>query len=385
MTGEDVAEISVHGSPARRRAAARARDRRGRAARAAGGVHRARVSLRQDRPRCARGRPRPDRGADAGGGRAPRARRLAGEPVASASGASGSDLLEASAGLARADRLLRRRGRGGRRRPSTRALERGRGELARLAATATRRGGSSRDGCRVAILGRAERREVDALQRPAGSERAIVTEIAGHDARRARGARSISAAFPSRWSTRRACARREDLVERIGVARAREEARARRRPRSTSSTPSAGFSDEDARRSRRRLGGRSRACSSPTRPTGCRGASTPHCAGRAVLLCGLSPDAGARLRATPRGDARRRRSDGGGLRGAGLAAPARPRRAARAAPARADARGARARASPPSTPRRTATPRSTRSRIWSARRRADDVLAHLFSTFCIGK
>ena len=67
-TGEDVAELSIHGSPVAAGRAARERASRGGPSRTAGRVHGARLSLRQDRPRARRGGSRRHRGANRDGG-----------------------------------------------------------------------------------------------------------------------------------------------------------------------------------------------------------------------------------------------------------------------------------------------------------------------------
>ena len=211
-----------------------------------------------------------------------------------------------------------------------------------------------------------------------GSARAIVTEIPG-TTRDALEAVVDIRGVPVTWSTRRACATSEDPVEKIGVARAREEAdaggrralrfrrlgRFRRRGRAR-----VRGARGQAPPSRRQQGG-------PSSPLG------PVPDGRR-RLCGLVPERGREAaRAARRGD-RSRHPDRGDLRGARLAASARPRRAgARAAPKQTLAALSQGH-SPEYAVTHCHAALDALADL-TGETTADDVLARLFSTFCIGK
>ena len=223
----------------------------------------------------------------------------------------------------------------------------------------------------------AQRREVDALQRA-----------------RRRGARDRDGEFPARRATR---SRRsidvggipvtlvdtaglretDDVVETIGVERARAEGE-----RADAIVYVFDAAEGFERRGRTELvGAGRRAAAHPRREQGGPPPAAAIPAGAAAALR-PRPRSGPRPAGSCAARARRRRLDRGDVRGARLAAPARSRRA-RPAP-RPEALGAltgglaRVRRHP--LPRR-----ARRARGPGGGDDAEDVLARLFETFCIGK
>jgi tRNA modification GTPase len=285
MTGEDVGELSVHGSPAgierllRAACAAGARLARPgefteRAFRA-GKIDLLRVEAVRDLIEA-----RTPAAAAAG------ARRLAGS-LSSAAHRIRDLLLEASAGLAAAIDFSDDVGEGVPPRVPA-ALADAIAALSRLAAT-YETGRLLSEGCRVAILGAPNVGKSTLFNAAVGSERAIVTAIAGttRDTLEAMlDVRGVPVTLIDTAGLRDS----EDIVERIGVARAREEAE-RADAVVYVFDASAGFTEEDARRlpaARPRVLVANKADR--------RGRDAPALPPDARLLCGLAPDAGETLR-----------------------------------------------------------------------------------------
>jgi tRNA modification GTPase len=289
-TGEDVGEISVHGSPAVVERLLRAAvDAGARMARPGEFTERAFRSGKIDLLRAEAVRDlvesRTPAAAAAG------ARRLAGSLSERIQGVR-DELLAASAGLAAALDFSDDVGEGVDPAVET-ALQGGIDALASLSAS-YETGRLLSEGCRVAILGRPNAGKSTLFNALVGSERAIVTEIPGttRDALEASiDIRGIPVTLVDTAGLRES----EDVVERIGVDRAREQAE-----RSDALLyvfdASTGWEEEDERTIEALLGPQrkprmlvaNKVDRAPTRKL-----REPSDASR---LCGLAPDAGALLR-----------------------------------------------------------------------------------------
>jgi tRNA modification GTPase len=297
MTGEDVGEISVHGSPAVVQRLLRAASSHGaRLARPGEFTERAFRSGKIDLLRAEAVRDlieaKTAAAAEAG------ARRLAGS-LSDASGRVRDRLLEASAGLAAAIDFSDDVGEAV---PPVveAALSAAIAELTRLSAS-YETGRLLSEGCRVAILGAPNVGKSTLFNAAVGSERAIVTEIAG-TTRDALEALLDVGGVPVTLVDTAGLRASEDPVERIGVSRALGEAE-RADALVFVFDASAGFSEDDARRLAEIDAGGSHGSAKPrlliankadrrARETG-----APELPDRAHLFCGLAPDAGERLRA----------------------------------------------------------------------------------------
>lgn len=161
-------------------------------------------------------------------------------------------------------------------------------ELSRLAGT-HRTGRLLSDGCRVAILGRVNAGKSTLFNALVGSARAIVTEIPGTTRDTLEALVDIRG-IPVTVVDTAGLRETEDPVEKIGVARAREEAE-RADAALYVFDASTGFSAEDAE-ALSQLAGKPRVlvANKADRP-----AASPLPAG-AAALCGLAPEAGEALR-----------------------------------------------------------------------------------------
>ena len=293
MTGEDVGEISVHGSPAVVQRLLRAATALGaRLARPGEFTERAFRSGKIDllRAEAVRDLIEAKTPAAAAAG----ARRLAGS-LSEAAGRVRDRLLEASAGLAAAIDFSDDVGEAVPRSVEA-ALSAAIAQLERLSAS-YETGRLLSEGCRVAILGAPNVGKSTLFNAAVGSQRAIVTEIAG-TTRDALEALLDVGGVPVTLVDTAGLRASEDPVERIGVARALGEAE-RADALVYVFDASAGFSQEDARRlAEIDAGG---IASKPrlliANKADRRGPGGPELPKHAFLLCGLAPDAGETLRA----------------------------------------------------------------------------------------
>jgi len=289
MTGEDLGEISVHGSPAVVERLLRAACAAGaRIARAGEFTERAFRAGKIDLLRAEAIRDlieaRTPAAAAAG------ARRLAGA-LSESVGRIRDLLVEASAGLAAAIDFSDDVGQAVS--PSVEAaLETAIAELSRLWRS-YETGRLLSEGCRVAIVGAPNVGKSTLFNAALGADRAIVTEIAGTTRDALEGFLDVGG-IPVTLVDTAGLRETRDVVERIGVERALGEAE-RADAILYVFDASEGFREEDAR---------SLAASAPAqtprmlvankadrRPAG--GPQPPQ---GALLLCGLAPDAGQRLR-----------------------------------------------------------------------------------------
>jgi tRNA modification GTPase len=292
MTGEDVGEISVHGSPAVVQRLLRAASALGaRLARPGEFTERAFRSGRIDLLRAEAVRDlieaRTSAAAEAG------ARRLAGS-LSDAAGRVRDRLLEASAGLAAAIDFSEDVGEAVP--PAVEAaLSAAIAELTRLSAS-YETGRLLSEGCRVAILGAPNVGKSTLFNAAVGSERAIVTDVAG-TTRDALEALLDVGGVPVTLVDTAGLRASEDPVERIGVARALGEAE-RADALVYVYDASAGLSEADATRlaeidavAHERKPRLLIANKADRRDAGA--AKLPE---QARLFCGLAPDAGERFR-----------------------------------------------------------------------------------------
>jgi tRNA modification GTPase len=297
MTGEDVGEISVHGSPAAVERLLRAASATGaRLARAGEFTERAFRAGKLDllRVEAVRDLIEARTAAAAAAG----ARRLAGS-LSDAAGRVRDRLLEASAGLAAAIDFSDDVGEGVP--PGVEAALSGAiADLARLAGT-WETGRLLSEGCRVAILGPPNVGKSTLFNAAVGSERAIVTEIAGTTRDTLEAVLDVRG-IPVTLIDTAGLRASEDPVERIGVARAHSEAE-RADAIVYVFDASAGFTDDDARRLTGAGAGQPLIPVTAKTPrlliankADRRGASAPALPPDARLLCGLAPDAGEALR-----------------------------------------------------------------------------------------
>ena len=293
MTGEDVGEISLHGSPAVVQRLVRAASALGaRLARPGEFTERAFRSGKIDllRAEAVRDLIEAKTVAAAAAG----ARRLAGS-LSGAAGRVRDRLLEASAGLAAAIDFSDDVGEAVP--PSVEAaLSAAIAELTRLSAS-YETGRLLSEGCRIAILGAPNVGKSTLFNAAVGSDRAIVTELAG-TTRDTLEALLDLGGVPVTLIDTAGLRASEDPVERIGVARALGEAK-RADALVYVFDASAGFSEADARRLAEidagGLAGKPRlliANKADRRDSG-----APELPDQARLLCGLAPDAGERVRA----------------------------------------------------------------------------------------
>ena len=284
VTGEDVAELSLHGSPAVvERALAAAVAAGARPARAGEFTERAFRSGKIDLVRAEAVRDLIDAKTSAAARFS--ARRLEGA-LSLRLDAVREDLLFAAAALSAAVDFSEDVGTEVD--PSALShLENASRELTRLAAT-YRTGRLLSGGCRVAILGRPNAGKSTLFNALVGSARAIVTEIPGttRDALEALvDVRGIPVTLVDTAGLRES----EEPVEKIGVARAREEA-ARADAILYVFDRSTGFSEDDAR-ALEDSAGKPRVLVANKSDRGAAGMLPDD----AASLCGLSEDAGARL------------------------------------------------------------------------------------------
>jgi len=293
MTGEDVGEISVHGSPAVVQRLLRAASALGaRLARPGEFTERAFRSGKIDllRAEAVRDLIEAKTAAAAAAG----ARRLAGS-LSEAAGRVRDRLLDAWAGLAAAIDFSDDVGEAVPQSVEA-ALSAAIAELTRLSAS-YETGRLLSEGCRVAILGAPNVGKSTLFNAAVGSERAIVTELAGTTRDTLEALLDVGGVPVTLIDTAGLHAS-EDPVERIGVARALGEAE-RADALVYVFDASEGFSEADARRLAEidagELAEKPRlliANKADRREPG-----APELPGRAQLLYGLAPDAGERLRA----------------------------------------------------------------------------------------
>jgi tRNA modification GTPase len=169
-------------------------------------------------------------------------------------------------------------------------LRRARAELARLAATAET-GRLLSHGCRVAILGRPNAGKSTLFNALIGSERAIVTEIPGTTRDTLEATVDLRGVPVTLVDTAGLCDT-QDVVEAIGVARAREEA-ARADAILYVFDASEGLSAEDERQL---TGAGTTPCLLVANKADRAPANRATLPAGATLLCGLWPEAGQRLR-----------------------------------------------------------------------------------------
>ncbi len=293
LTGEDVGEISVHGSPAVVERLVRAAGACGaRLARPGEFTERAFRSGKVDllRAEAVRDLIEAKTAAAAAAG----ARRLAGS-LSNAAGRIRDRLLEASAGLAAAIDFSDDVGEAIPKSVEI-ALAAAIAELARLSAS-YETGRLLSEGCRIAILGAPNVGKSTLFNAAVGSERAIVTELAGTTRDTLEALLDVRG-IPITLIDTAGLRASEDPVERIGVARALGEA-GRADGLLYVFDAAAGFSEEDARRlaegDEGGLAGKPRLLIANKADR--RGAGAPALPEKARLLCGLAPEAGERLRA----------------------------------------------------------------------------------------
>ena len=293
MTGEDVGEISVHGSPAVVQRLLRAATALGaRLARPGEFTERAFRSGKIDllRAEAVRDLIEAKTPAAAAAG----ARRLAGS-LSEAAGRVRDRLLEASAGLAAAIDFSDDVGEAVPRSVEA-ALSAAIAQLERLSAS-YETGRLLSEGCRVAILGEPNVGKSTLFNAAVGSERAIVTEIAGTTRDTLESPLDVDG-VPVTLIDTAGLRASEDPVERIGVARALGEGE-RADALVYVFDASAGFSEADARRlagiDAGGLDGKPRLLIANKADR--RGPGGPELPKHAFLLCGLAPDAGETLRA----------------------------------------------------------------------------------------
>ena len=293
MTGEDVGEISVHGSPAVVQRLLRAATALGaRLARPGEFTERAFRSGKIDllRAEAVRDLIEAKTPAAAAAG----ARRLAGS-LSEAAGRVRDRLLEASAGLAAAIDFSDDVGEAVPRSVEA-ALSAAIAQLERLSAS-YETGRLLSEGCRVAILGEPNVGKSTLFNAAVGSERAIVTEIAGTTRDTLESPLDVDG-VPVTLIDTAGLRASEDPVERIGVARALGEGE-RADALVYVFDASAGFSEADARRlagiDAGGLVGKPRLLIANKADR--RGPGGPELPKHAFLLCGLAPDAGETLRA----------------------------------------------------------------------------------------
>ena len=286
-TGEDVVEISIHGSPVGvERLLAAAVAAGARPARPGEFTERAFRSGKLDLVRAEAVR-------DLIEARTPAAalvsaRRLAGGLSRRIDGVR-QDLLGASVALLGRDRFFGGRGRGDRS-GRAEALDRARVALAALAATAET-GRLLSHGCRVAILGRPNAGKSTLFNALVGSERAIVTEIPG-TTRDTLEATVDLRGVPVTLVDTAGLRDTQDVVESIGVARAREEAA--RADAIVYVFDAARWLDAEDEGASRRDGNALRILVANKADR--RSSDAAPLPPEATLLCGLKPDAGPRLR-----------------------------------------------------------------------------------------
>jgi tRNA modification GTPase len=373
-TGEDVAEISMHGSPvAVERLLAAAVAAGARPARAGEFTERAFRSGKLDLVRAEAVRDLIDARTPAAARAS--ARRLAGG-LTKAIEHVREDLLAASAGLAAAIDFSEDVGESAD--PAVpRGLARALSELERLAATA-RTGTLLTHGCRVAILGRPNAGKSTLFNALLGRERAIVTELPGTTRDTLEAGLDLGG-VPVTLVDTAGLRPTRDVIEALGVGRAREEG-ARADAVLYVFDASAGLTAEDEE-ALALAGDRPRilVANKADRVSG----RKPVMPDAAVLVCGLSPEAGPSLRALlARSLAAGVRTDAssdvlGSLRQADLVARAR----ASAADALAALEGG-------TSPEYAATHCHAALDALAdlvGETTPDDVLARLFATFCVGK
>ncbi len=289
MTGEDMGELSVHGSPALVERLLRAAAASGaRPARPGEFTERAFRSGKIDLLRAEAVRDLIE--ARTGAAALASARRLAGglsERVEDIR----RQLLEASAGLAAAIDFSDEVGEAV---PASveSALERAGAALARLSGS-YETGRLLSEGCRVAILGPPNAGKSTLFNAVVGAERAIVTEIPGTTRDTLEASLDLEG-VPVTLIDTAGLRESQDPVERIGVERALGEAE-RADAVVYVFEASAGFGEEDARALAAAPATRPRMliANKADRPGAGRSDHPPG----TLLLCGLSPDAGGRLRA----------------------------------------------------------------------------------------
>jgi tRNA modification GTPase len=294
MTGEDVVEISVHGSPAVVQRLLRAASALGaRLARPGEFTERAFRSGKIDllHAEAVRDLIEAKTAAAAAAG----ARRLAGS-LSDAASRVRDRLLEASAGLAAAIDFSDDVGEAVPQGVEA-ALSATIAELTRLSAS-YETGRLLSEGCRVAILGAPNVGKSTLFNAAVGSERAIVTELAGTTRDTLEALLDVGG-VPVTLIDTAGLRASEDPVERIGVARALGEAE-RADALVYVFDAAAGFSEADARRLAEIDAGGLPGSDKPrlliANKADRREAGAPELPGQARLLCGLEPDAGERLR-----------------------------------------------------------------------------------------
>ena len=373
-TGEDVAEVSMHGSPvAVERLLAAALSRGARAARAGEFTERAFRAGRIDLLRAEAVR-------DLIESRTPAAARASARRLAGALSARirsvREDLLSATSALEAAIDFSEEAGEATD--PSIRThLEAAIAELDRLASS-SRTGRLLNHGCRVAILGRPNAGKSTLFNAALGRDRAIVTEVAG-TTRDTLEAELDVGGVPVTLVDTAGLRRTADLVEARGVERARAEAERADAAIYVFDGP-CGLDDDDAEALALVVG---RPLILVANKADRRAGPDPPLPAEAVPFCGLAPDAGPGLRKLLEAKIAAEISTDaasemlGSLRQADLVARA---RAAAAEAIAALDRGV--------SPEYAATHCHSALDALSdlvGETTSEDVLARLFSTFCIGK
>ena len=290
MTGEDVGEISVHGSPAAVQRLLRAATASGaRIARPGEFTERAFRSGKIDllRAEAVHDLIEAKTAAAAAAG----ARRLAGS-LSDAAGRIREHLLEASAGLAAAIDFSDDVGEAVPKSVEA-ALSAAIAELARLSASYAT-GRLLSEGCRIAILGAPNVGKSTLFNAAVGSERAIVTEVAGTTRDTLEALLDVGG-IPVTLIDTAGLRASDDPVESIGIARALGEAQ-RADALIYVFDASAGFGEPDAKRLEE-TGFAEKPRLLIANKADRRDAGAPEPPKQAHLLCGLAPDAGETLRA----------------------------------------------------------------------------------------